>query len=524
MSEQPNQESEKNINISDSILDSVQFGGIAGRDLKSIQIQGDVKVVNVYDTVQVPPAPFGVAKPLSREEFRWRQVLLSKVQQFWIDGVLANSLHKQVLIELGLEERNDYVPNPLAGVEEFPEDPRQVLSMGTSAANVFEDIGAGRTLLILGKPGAGKTVMLLKLAESLINRTEKDLSQPLPVVVNLSSWAKQRKSIDEWLVQELLDTYTVSKVLGKAWIDKAELILLLDGLDEVEAKHRNACVQALNQFIQTHGRTEMVVCSRIYDYEALDNRLSLRNAIYVQPLTPHHIDKYLEQAGESLVTLRLILNQNSEIKEFASSPLILSIMSLAYQNSDWEDLPQSVTSEAFQQSLFDTYIKRMFQRRGNTQYYNPEQATLWLIWLAQEMLQKSQTVFFIGRMRSNCLRTRLQRIKYQWASWLMGGLIYGLIHGLYFGLMDGSRSRLTLLMLSGLSGGGAAYFRHLTLRVILQGMGYIPWNYARFLEYAIERLFLQKVGGGYIFIHRMLLEHFAQMKLEPLQSNNLHLK
>jgi hypothetical protein len=26
--------------------------------------------------------------------------------------------------------------------------------------------------------------------------------------------------------------------------------------------------------------------------------------------------------------------------------------------------------------------------------------------------------------------------------------------------------------------------------------------------------FLQKVGGGYIFIHRMLMEHFAQMELE----------
>jgi len=25
---------------------------------------------------------------------------------------------------------------------------------------------------------------------------------------------------------------------------------------------------------------------------------------------------------------------------------------------------------------------------------------------------------------------------------------------------------------------------------------------------------LQKVGGGYIFIHRMLLEHFAAMDLE----------
>ncbi len=41
----------------------------------------------------------------------------------------------------------------------------------------------------------------------------------------------------------------------------------------------------------------------------------------------------------------------------------------------------------------------------------------------------------------------------------------------------------------------------------------MPWNYARFLDYAAERILLRKVGGGYIFIHRLLMEYFAS--LEP---------
>ncbi|WP_235112517.1 hypothetical protein [Acaryochloris sp. 'Moss Beach'] len=106
MSEQPKQQSQQSVNISDSVLESVQIGGIAGRDLELTQIQGGVGVVNVYGTVQVPQAPVEAAKPLSRDEYRWRQVLLSKVKQFWIDGVLANSLHTKVLIELGFEERS----------------------------------------------------------------------------------------------------------------------------------------------------------------------------------------------------------------------------------------------------------------------------------------------------------------------------------------------------------------------------------------------------------------------------------
>ena len=41
-----------------------------------------------------------------------------------------------------------------------------------------------------------------------------------------------------------------------------------------------------------------------------------------------------------------------------------------------------------------------------------------------------------------------------------------------------------------------------------------PLNYIGFLNYASERVFLQKVGGGYIFIHRLLLEHFAAMDVD----------
>ena len=53
--------------------------------------------------------------------------------------------------------------------------------------------------------------------------------------------------------------------------------------------------------------------------------------------------------------------------------------------------------------------------------------------------------------------------------------------------------------------------QHFSLRLVLWISNYAPWNYARFLDYATDRLFLQRVGGGYRFIHRLLQEHFAQM-------------
>ena len=39
----------------------------------------------------------------------------------------------------------------------------------------------------------------------------------------------------------------------------------------------------------------------------------------------------------------------------------------------------------------------------------------------------------------------------------------------------------------------------------------MPWNYAAFLDYAVEKTFLRRVGGGYVFLHRLLLEYFAEL-------------
>ncbi|MBD0261844.1 MAG: NACHT domain-containing protein [Tolypothrix sp. Co-bin9] len=79
-------------------------------------------------------------------------------------------------------------------------------------------------------------------------------------------------------------------------------------------------------------------------------------------------------------------------------------------------------------------------------------------------------------------------------------LVSSLISGLFFGF------------LIGIPRSGTPVIKHFTLRLILYFNGYIPWNYARFLDYSTERMFLQRVGGRYRFIHKLLQDHFAQME------------
>lgn len=74
-------------------------------------------------------------------------------------------------------------------------------------------------------------------------------------------------------------------------------------------------------------------------------------------------------------------------------------------------------------------------------------------------------------------------------------LIDGIGNGVFFGIYVG----------------GLACLQHFVLRLILKQSGAIPWNYAKFLDYATALGLLAREGGRYRFIHESVQEYFAHM-------------
>jgi hypothetical protein len=62
--------------------------------------------------------------------------------------------------------------------------------------------------------------------------------------------------------------------------------------------------------------------------------------------------------------------------------------------------------------------------------------------------------------------------------------------------------------------GGYTFVQHLTLRLILYQERTTPLNLKMFLDHCVDLIFLRRVGGGYIFIHRLMMEHFAEMYVD----------
>ncbi|HLW00365.1 MAG TPA: hypothetical protein VKT82_16990 [Ktedonobacterales bacterium] len=101
-----------------------------------------------------------------------------------------------------------------------------------------------------------------------------------------------------------------------------------------------------------------------------------------------------------------------------------------------------------------------------------------------------------------------------WLSdWLLNQvpLEIDLISGLGIGLIAGLSAGLTVGMLNG----GVACIQHSMLRLLLWATKSSPGRYTRFLDDAAERILLRRVGGGYIFAHRLLQDYFAALNTQP---------
>ena len=266
--------------------------------------------------------------PVEADERRVLLQLVSSVKNFWIESFLQDSLHEAVMLDLPKESLPDMVQHPWGGILELPGHRPQPLAAEKKIDEIFNE--TGRALLILGEPGAGKTVTLLKLASELIGRFETDPMQAAPVVLNLSTW-QDKFTLATWIEAELKSKYFVSPGRSRPWLESSRLILLLDGLDEVPADRRPSCVHAINEF--DRGLPGIVVCSRLTEYTALSKRLNFKGAVCLQPLTVDQVDGYLKTAGDQLASLRQAIREDKALAELSRSPLMLSIMSLALRGS-----------------------------------------------------------------------------------------------------------------------------------------------------------------------------------------------
>jgi len=638
MSKEPPKESEQKIKIDDATLTNSPIAQ-AG---KNVAIgDGNSFVEQIFNF------NFGDLWGVSQSE---KMALMDEARTFLLGEVktevrsrLRHSLHREVAITLDKEMQLDRVRTWSASVKIGVQVIQQIEN-GTNILNVFQREDVAGRLLILGKPGAGKTTTYLELANELINIAESDLKQPIPILFNLSSWKDNEQSIADWVVAEAKSKYGVSVKIAQNLLKRKRLLPMLDGLDELEPHRQEPCVLAINQWMESEHRPRfLVVCSRSEEYDSYNANFQLNAAIYLQPLSDEQLAEYFQVISQPDLWQKL--QQDADLLEILRTPLFLSITLLARRQislPEWEEL---ATTDERKTYLLSAYVQQMLARDIENWYYKAkpmptaDQTRHWLSWLAQQLQRESKDEFLIEGLQPTNLENRKQQKIYNWIfgliSGLIGGLIVGLISGLIVGLIVGliggliggltenginpvetfefslepakirkffqglifglifglilglivwridglifglivglilglilglifglnanfvSRkypnqgiyaslqnaiwitlftipiwsfglffsipgkqvsilsaliAGIGLAIIMGFSFSGIQALKHFILRCLVYRNGSIPWNYARFLNYSTERMLLQRVGGRYRFIHRLLQEHFA---------------
>ncbi|KAM3110857.1 NACHT domain-containing protein [Phormidesmis sp. 146-20] len=205
---------------------------------------------------------------------------------------------------------------------------------------------ASQHVLLVGRPGSGKSTALEQLLLELAKKSQKDAALPIPVLVQLKA---DRPILS--LIRETVRRHRLQ--LTEADLDdllfEGKLLLLLDGVNEIP---QETLRQNLQQFRDDNPNVSMVFTTR--DLE-LGGAIGIEKKLKMQPLTSEQLKefvrKYLPEQGEALLG-RL----NDRLKELAETPMLLKMLCDVFRLEG--ELPRSLGA------LFCTFDQKYEEIKG----------------------------------------------------------------------------------------------------------------------------------------------------------------
>lgn len=323
---------------------------------------------------------------------------------------------------------------------------------------------ASRKLLIVGFPGAGKTTALLELAQELLDCADNDPKQPIPILLNLSTWEVKDGDINKWILTQLKVKYSVRKDVSQDLLKGHQLVLLLDELDRLSAEDQKACINEINRFRKEHGPTAIAVCSQLKAYEKCKESgavLNLVGAVELQPLTKSQICEYLERLKKPELLKSIEADPN--LLEIAKSPVFLSVFVQAFADTEFsiEKWQQYQSNEERSNYLLNSFTEGALEREFDSRFYanspTADKTKHWIVQLAKKMNEKSSTDFLIESIQPGWWLTKDEEKFYNLVVRLTVGLVSGLTAGIYLGGWSYQPTALLFSILAGVITGGISY-------------------------------------------------------------------
>lgn len=224
-------------------------------------------------------------------------------------------------------------------------------------------------LMILGKPGAGKTTFLKYLAIKSIRGDFQ--AEHVPIFVTLKDFAEATnkpgllqyihesvihpKSKRSSVMETRIISYTSEVIIhGRA-------LVLLDGLDEVREEDSKRILKEIHEFSDRFPNNHFVITCRIAAREYTFEKFT---EVEVADFDDEQIANFANKwfSGKAVKPENFIkrLEDNNRIKQLAASPLLLTLLCLAFEESGNFSANRS---ELYKEGL-DALLKKWDAKRG----------------------------------------------------------------------------------------------------------------------------------------------------------------
>jgi len=194
----------------------------------------------------------------------------------------------------------------------------------------------GHRLYILGKPGAGKTTFMKYLVHQTIEATELT---KLPIFVTLRDWNAQQTDLITFIAKQFaICNFPNAEPFIEYLLEGGYAIVLLDGLDEVPEQNRlrKETIDRLKEFFRQYQNTQMIITCRVaatnYEFDEFTYiEMADFNENQVRLYSRKWFGTEIEKSEKFMEELSK--PENKGLRELGHSPLLLSMICLAYNDT-----------------------------------------------------------------------------------------------------------------------------------------------------------------------------------------------
>ncbi|WP_414566328.1 MULTISPECIES: NACHT C-terminal helical domain 2-containing protein [unclassified Anabaena] len=194
-----------------------------------------------------------------------------------------------------------------------------------------------KKLIVLGKPGAGKTTFLKHLAL----QCNQGMFMPnlIPIFLNLKyfSEASNSPSLLEYIGQVFSECGVTTEQIQEVFLRKS-VLLLLDGLDEIKNEHYERTLNEIRNLSRIYYDNYFILTCRIaakeYSYDVLDKFTEVELADFDQEQIELFISQWFAAKKNRNIKAKEVikaLEKNYRLSQLAVTPLLLTLICLVFE-------------------------------------------------------------------------------------------------------------------------------------------------------------------------------------------------